>query len=684
MGDTRFAIILISSSFIFNTLIFYGYEIDTQFPSGLELLGVLMTGLFSINLLYLVEKQYNLRGITLDFTLVILSTICLIFLVSPNLLSIALYQLNEFEQSLVLNIILGTIFLSLIFIACLLSKKFKLNDLLLGVMVLLLSIYFYLDAFITFQYSSHNEILNKLSWYFYQLPGVLAIFYIFTEEVEYNLKPKKAKRMGVKLLWVSTIVGSLIVPLGVIYRWLLDLPSLTPLTIAVMGGIMSTIIICRVVILISNYEKQRQKLRDIAFTDSLTGMFNYVGLSSSIVNLKDILVLNINIEDFKSINDMYDRKFGDQVLKNLAKRINKVNGVLYVARTTGDNFLAVLQVKEENIHDAFSSFEEEIGLWDSVFNKRVAVPLTYGGSHSSQPTNLDKLVRNAEIGLKKSLLQKRHFTLHQDTDDAPNLFETTELPRHELREILQKTIDDNRLPIHFQPIYEVRTGALKALEMLIRVYSKKHGILMPGQFLEQAQSYGLLTDLTHTCINMIANQFYRLPDVTININVPPYMLDDRETLTSFIKYFKAKGLPPKRFCVEVTEDGDIPTESLIPAIHLLKEAGFTIAMDDFGTGYSSLGRLSSLPFDSVKIDRSLLIEADNGNKTILDSAISLVKRLGVSVVVEGVETIEQLALVKELGADSVQGFLFSKPIPVTTDNQFPLNATDIVTKFKGY
>ncbi len=680
-GSLLIAIVLISSSFIINSLIFFGMQINTLLPFWLEVSGVIITALFSVNLLYLFERQYNLKGVTIDFTLIALSVTCLVFLVSPNLLSIVLHQLHQYEQSLVFNVVLGSVFLSIILMALFLSKEVKFKDVLLGVMVLSLSSHFYLDAFISFKFSSDNGVLNKLSWFFYQLPGVLAIFYLFTEDFEYNFKPNKAKRMGLKLLWIATIVGTLIVPLGVIYRWVLDLPTIDPLTIAAMGGVMSIIVICRVTILISNYEKQRQKLKDVAFTDSLTGISNYLGLQSNIPKLKDILVLHINIEDFNSINDMYDRKFGDQVIINLANRIKNINGVLYAARTTGDNFLAILQVKEKNIYLAFQSFEEEIGVWDTVFNKRVAVPLTYGGSHSIKPENLDKLVKNAEMGLKTSRAQKRHFTLHQESDNLHTPSLKIELPRHELREILQRAIEKNSIPIHFQPIYETQTGALKALEMLIRVNSIKHGLLTPGQFLEQAKSYGLLTDLTHTCINMVAKQFYRLPDVIININIPPYMLDDRETLKDFINSFEAKGLPPKRFCIEITEDGDIPTERLIPAINLLKDAGFTIAMDDFGTGYSSLGRLSSLPFDSVKIDRSLLVAADNGNKTILESAISLVKRLGVSVVVEGVETIEQLNLIRELGADSVQGFLFSKPVPVTMDNQFSLNASDIVTEF---
>ncbi|MEH6456335.1 MAG: bifunctional diguanylate cyclase/phosphodiesterase [Cocleimonas sp.] len=680
-GTLLLAIILISSSFIINSLIFFGFQISTQLPFWLEVAGVFITASYSASLLYMFEKQYNLKGVSIDFTLIALSTTCLVFLVSPNLLNNVVYQLDTYEQSLVFNIILGSVFLSLLVMANFLSKKVIVKDLLLGVMVLSLSIHFYLEAFIAFKYFSNNETLNKISWFFYQLPGILAIFYMFTEEFEYNFKPNKAKKMGLKLLWIASILGVLIVPIGVIYRWIFELPSLDHLTIAVIGGVMSIIVICRMIILIINYEKQRQTLKEIAFTDSLTGISNYLGLQSNISQLENIFILNINIEDFKSINDMYDRKFGDQVLISLAKRIKNTSGVLHAARMTGDNFLAILQIREKSIDEAFLAFEKEIGLWDTVLNKRVAVPLTYGASHSRKSENLDILVRKSEMALKSSRAQKTNFTLYQESDDLFVSTLKTELPRHELREILQRSIDKNSLPIHFQPIYDIQTGSLKALEMLIRVSSIKHGLLMPRQFLEQAKSYGLLTDLTHTCISMVAKQFHSLPDVTININIPPYMLDDRKTLNQFITSFKTNELPTNRFCIEVTEDGDIPTENLIPAINLLKNAGFTIAMDDFGTGYSSLGRLSSLPFDSVKIDRSLLVEADNGNKTILESAINLVKRLGVSVCVEGVETLEQLVLVRSLGADSVQGFLFSKPKAVITDNQFSLNAADIVAEF---
>jgi len=674
------AIVVINGSFINTSLIFFGYVLNTQLSLWFEISGIALIYIFCANLLYMFEKQYNLKGLSLDFTLITLSSIIFIFLFSPDFLDNFLNKLNLYEKSLIFNVALGIILLSLMMLSFLLSRKLERKSMILGAMVLFLSIHFFLDAYANFAQLSNNEFIHKLSWLFYQLPSILAIHYIFTGEYNYKFNVKKVKKMGLKFLWVATIIGSLVVPIGIMYRWYLNLPNINNFIIASMAVVMSLIVIWRIVILIKNYEKHRKKLKDFAFTDSLTGISNYLGVQTQVLpDMKNIFVLSINIEDFKSINDMYDRKFGDEVLRSLANRISDSPGIIHCARTTGDNFLAIMRVKENNIYKSFIAFQKDLGLWDTVYNRRVAVPLTFGGCHSVEPENIDILVSNAERALKESREHKVPFTLFKNIETNNSI--KFDLPRHELREILQNSIDKNELPIHFQPIYKTHTGKLKALEMLIRVDSLKHGLLVPGQFLEQAKSYGLLTELTHICINMIAKEIHRLPDVTININLPPYMLNDRETLNNFIKFFQSKDLSAERFCIEVTEDGDIPTDSLIPAINLLKEAGFSIAMDDFGTGYSSLGRLSSLPFDTVKIDRSLLLAADNGDRTILESAINLVKRLGVAVVVEGVETLEQLALVRELGADSAQGYLFSKPVPVTNKNQFPLDATEIISEF---
>ena len=172
------------------------------------------------------------------------------------------------------------------------------------------------------------------------------------------------------------------------------------------------------------------------------------------------------------------------------------------------------------------TLEKALGIWDIVQNRRIAVPLTFGASHGSSKVDIETLIRQSELALKASRKNHLGFTLY-DQSNAENIPTAKKQPlRHELREILQQSIDKNHLPVHFQPIYDLANGQLKALEMLIRVESDEHGLLLPRQFLDQAKSYGLLTGLTQVCINMVAKHFEKLPDVTININVPPYMLNN--------------------------------------------------------------------------------------------------------------------------------------------------------------
>jgi predicted signal transduction protein with EAL and GGDEF domain len=674
------AIVLIDTSFVLKSLMFFGVNVHSQTPFWIEELGVALIGVFSLCLMLLFEKQYNIRGFTIDFALLLLSIICFTFLVSPNLLDIFINQLDIYLQIQTTHLVLGAALISLMLINYELLNEIMLKDVILALMVVLLSTHFYLEILVRFQAFTNNLLVGKISFSFYQLAGILAIYHIFTENYHFNFSSRKSKKIGLQFLWGASISAILVIPLGVIYRWKFGLPNIDPFFLASASVLLSLIVIWRITILLRNYEQQRQTLKTIAFTDPLTGLPNYLGVRNQITTQNNLLIFCINVEDFKSINDMYNRRFGDKVLISLARRLEKVPDILFAARTNSDNFLAVFQVTKENIHHTFYSLKEELGVWDTISNQRIAVPLTYGASHSTNTNGLEKLVRQAELALHTSRIQHTDFTLYTK-ENIDNLPVRLQLPRYELREILQQAIDRDFLPVHFQPIYDIKDGSLKAMELLIRVESNVHGLLLPRQFLDQAKSYGLLTGLTRVCVNMVAKHIAQLPDVKININVPPYMLNNPETLNEFINDFYRVDLSPTRFCIEVTEDGDIPTEHLIPAIELLKTHGFTISMDDFGTGYSSLGRLSVLPVDSVKIDRSLLLTASNGNKAILESAITLVKRLGVSAVVEGVETLEQLNLVRSLGADSVQGFLFSKPVHAHVAAKFSLNASDIVTEF---
>jgi len=674
-------ILLISLSVIMHSLLYFGLKTNPILISSIEEIGIILVSLFTFSFLLRFESEYNQHGFTVNYSLLTVSVILFLLIIVPSSVHTFLKDLSITQQFNILNLFFSMLFLSMTVLNQILCKTLFLKDVVRVLMVLFLGTHFGIELINGLNMVEGNNLYSRISWSFYQLTGSLTIAFVFLEKLTTDYHKRSATYLSNQFMWSASITAIVAIPLGIIIRDRMGSPPISTLIIGIASFLLSSIVIWRFQKLIKSINQQRKDLKAIAYTDPLTGLYNYHGyldkLSRKVVD--NLFVISLNVEDFKSINDLYGRAYGDDVLKSLAKRLSETPGAILVARTGSDYFQAVFRTSVKNIPNLIDNIRDHLGVWDTVNNRRVAVPLTFGASYGSHPDKPEVLARQAEQALKVSRNTHTDFTLY--STNKQNSHNNIELPRHELREILQKAVDDNFLPIHFQPIYDLKTGTLKALELLIRVESEEHGLLLPGQFLEQAQAYGLLTSLTQVCVNTVAKCYDQLPSVTININVPPYMLNSPIALKEFIACFQRSNLPMQHFCIEITEDGDIPTDHLVPAIKLLKSHGFKIAMDDFGTGYSSLSRLSALPVDVVKIDRSLLLAASAGNKSILESAITLTKRLGASTVVEGVETLEQLSLIRQLGADSVQGFLLSRPVKISKATHLSLNAADIIPEF---
>ncbi len=673
-------ITLIYLSILLHSLIYFGFQNNFFFITGIEEIGMILVILFAFTFMLLIEKKFKFSGFTCDYTLIVFSITLFILFLSPQLLDSLLYDISFIQQLNIINLFTSIFFLSLSIINHILTKMVLIKDLARTLLIIFLGAHFAIETMKGFNFISNNLISSQATWTFYHLAGSFAIAFIFLEKLSIDYNKRTTIEMNSRFLWSASILAVVVIPLAIIIRDRLGFPPISVMIIGTISFILISIVIWRIQKLVKHINQQRQNLKNIAYVDPLTGLPNFHGYLDQLSNISinNIFVISINVEDFKSINDLYGRNFGDEVLKSLSKRIKMLPNNILVARTGADYFHAVFRTHLKDIQKVVDEVQLHLGIWDVVNNCRIAVPLTYGASHSTGFVKPETLARQAEEALKVSRQEHTNFTLYTE---KTILSQKKSVPRHELREILQKAVDDNYLPVHFQPIYDLSDGSLKALELLIRVESEEHGLLLPGQFLDQAKSYGLLTPLTEVCISMVAKYYDQLPKVTININIAPYMLNNAKILNDFIHCFEKANLPIEQFCIEITEDGDIPTDQLVPAIKLLKSHGFKIAMDDFGTGYSSLSRLSVLPVDVVKIDRSLLLAASNGDKTILESAISLTKRLGATAVVEGVETLEQLSLIKKLGADSVQGFLLSEPVKICKVPLLSLNAADIVAEF---
>ncbi|MEB8433205.1 EAL domain-containing protein [Cocleimonas sp. KMM 6892] len=655
-----------------HNLIYFKFPISTHFALMFEEVGMILIAIFAYIHMLMFEKKFNIKGLAIDFSLLVISGLFVFLLVSPNALHTLFYIFDFDQQILVFNLFIGSTILCMSFIHYLLTKSIGLTDGIRTLLTILLVIHFSLEMLLSFEKGNNPLLMNTLSRSTLYLAGALAIAFVFLEKMSLDYPAIAPTRLGNLFMWVSSIFAIIAIPLGLVIRSALDAPPLDLFIVGMTSILISSIVIWRIIILIKNSNQQKKRLNSLMQTSSLTGLPNYQGYLEQLTfsELENILVIHINIEDFKSINDLYGRDAGDEVLKSLGQRLKQLPKSLLAAHIQSDQFLVAFHCKKIDVKALIETIQEDLGIWDTLQGKWIAVPLTIGASHS-EVLNPEKLAKQAEIALKKARKEHSSFALYSEEKTR------YQIPRHELRQILQQSVDDDYLPVHFQPIYDLKDGTLKSLELLIRVDSKEHGLLLPGQFLEQAKSYALLTSLTQICIKMIAKHSHELGDITINVNLPPYMLKSAKLLKNFIQLFEDEKLDPKRFCIEITEDEEISAHELIPAIKTLREQGFSIAMDDFGTGYSSLDRLSVLEVDTVKIDRSILLTAETGNTTILEWAISLTKRLGVSVVVEGVETLEQLSLIKLLGADSVQGFLYSKPVPAFQIKDIALNSNDI-------
>lgn len=670
------ATIFFEISVILSSLSHFGIIISGDMIFYTKQMGIIILAIFGIYTMIFIEKKFNLEGVIIDFILVLLSFVSAIFIIYPKVLQTLLTNYTYVQQFALANIILGTLIVMIGIVHQIFTKHFKLK-----VFLLLLSLTFFVLHFnIEFLISSNeSQSIEQLSWFLFQIIGTFNIFYSFLERFELKYAYKANRRVSFILTWGASILAIVIVPIALAINLLANAENRTLLTASVAGLLLSSFVVWRFFILVKTFNDQKEKLKNVAYTDKLTGVLSYFGFCEEFLEADNTnnLLVSVNIDDFKSINDLYGRGFGDEIIINLSKRLLALSNVKLVSRIAADHFIVLLSTPMHKANEDLISIQTQLGIWDSIDGKRIAVPLTLGATHSNTSIDVEILSRQAEKAQKFARTKHLSTYLYSEKEG-----EQLSLPRHDLREILQKAIDENYLPVHFQPIYNIEDGSLKALELLIRVNSSTHGILQPGQFLDQARIYGLLADLTKVCVHMIAVNYKNLPDVVININLAPHILENKEIINDFISFFKSEQLPLNRFCIEITEDEDVPVETLVHAINIFKEKGFSIAMDDFGTGYSSLSRLSLLSFDTVKIDRSLLLAAANGNSAILESSIQLIKRLGLLVVVEGVETLEQLRLIQKLGADSVQGYLLSRPVDTQTAFSLPLNATSIINNFK--
>jgi diguanylate cyclase (GGDEF)-like protein/PAS domain S-box-containing protein len=420
--------------------------------------------------------------------------------------------------------------------------------------------------------------------------------------------------------------------------------------------------------------RRAEQIEYQAFHDSLTGLPNRLYFRRQLDKALDqpepgfsAVVLFLDLDGFKLINDSLGHTIGDQLLQGVARRFKKsLRDRDFIARLGGDEFTVLASVSDpadgqriaqkllQTVRRPFDIAGHELFITVSI---GIAVAPHHG-------EDAETLIKNADAAM---YLAKE---LGKDTYQlcGPAL-ERRARERLSLQNRLRRAVDHGELLLHYQPIVSVDTGRIIGAEALLR-WETEDEILLPSAFLAVAEESRLIEPIGEWVLHNACRDLTRLeadPSIYLAVNLSVHQLQQRHGYRQLQSALDACGADPSRLIFEITETVVMQNvDRIIRTLRDLKGLGAGIAIDDFGTGYSAMSYLARLPADVLKIDRSFIsrIGSGEGSEAIIRAIQALAAAMELSVVAEGVENDDQLAFIRSVGCAAVQGFLFSPPVPL--------------------
>lgn len=421
--------------------------------------------------------------------------------------------------------------------------------------------------------------------------------------------------------------------------------------------------------------ENENKIKHMTYYDGITDLPGRVlfleGLDNAIrtsgKNDHQAIIIILNIDNFKTINNTLGYAVGDTLLVGIAARLQKcLKGKNTISRLNGDEFGLLLENVEQE-DDIVNLLKRIRKIFDEPFEiKGESISLTASIGVSIYPDDgetYEELLKNAATAMhvaKKSGKNRLEFFNFKMKHE---FLKTLTIER-----LLRKAINQREFILYYQPQYTI-TGKLRGFEALIRWSSPEMGLLTPAEFIPIAEETGLIIQVgkwvLHTAILACGaiNAKYR-SDFIMSLNISPLQFRQKGFSDYVIKAIKSSGLNPKNLELEITESSFINNyDSVAKELKKLRDFGVRIALDDFGTGYSSLSYLKKLPIDLLKIDKSFIQEIDflNPHNDLTESIITLVNKLNIETIAEGVETWEQFNFLVNAKCNYVQGYYFGKP-----------------------
>ncbi|MED3623355.1 EAL domain-containing protein [Neobacillus thermocopriae] len=428
---------------------------------------------------------------------------------------------------------------------------------------------------------------------------------------------------------------------------------------------------------LSEQAKNMEMIKFMAFHDQLTGLLNRRALLEHLneqiyVKTNDsceFALFSIDLDRFKYLNDSLGHLAGDEILKKVSSRLLQIqNDNCFVYRVGGDEFTILLLHTNRSEASRFASkifsiFSHSFYLNSHEYFISPSIGISMFPNDGKDP---ETLIKNADEALFRVKEKGRAHYQFYCTDMNSVITNVVTLETH-----LRKAIEKNELVLYYQPQINCENGEAKCFEALLRWKDHEFGHISPDVFIPLAEDTGMIISIGNWVIESVCKQiktWYEkgIDDIRIAINISPKQMN-QPNLVPFIQLMIEKyNINPSSLEIEITEGVMHDTREVAPILFKLKQLGIYISVDDFGTGFSSLNYLKRFPIDGLKIDQSFIKEilSDEKDAAITTTIIHLGKSLGLEVIAEGVEEKEQVTFLRNAGCHKIQGYYFSKPIPV--------------------
>lgn len=423
--------------------------------------------------------------------------------------------------------------------------------------------------------------------------------------------------------------------------------------------------------------RSKERMQKTAYTDYLTCLPNRLGYSeyieSEVHGMKQgeiLAILDMDIDNFKVINESYGHSYGDDTLREVARRLTRLvlERGAYLARIGGDEFAVVLrdfserEELEAQIQQMIRYLKEPYRIGEKEFLLTVSVGVVIAPIDG---TNCQTLTRNMDAAKFFAKTNGRDMYIFYDDSLSRTL-----AARLELQTEIKRAIEEKEFEVYFQPQIDLSNEEIIGFEALVRWNHPQRGVIMPSEFIPVAEECGLIVPLGEFVLRESCKKLKQWQDEgcmkqVLAVNLSARQFRDRDFMENIMNIIKETEVNPKQLELEITETMALDDlEYTIKILQSLRELGVSFALDDFGTGYSSLNYLKRLPVNQLKIDKSFMdkVLENHSDQKIVETIIALAQALNLVVIAEGVENAAQADFLKSVSCNKAQGYLYSKPL----------------------